>query len=114
MKDQFETVELLIKHGANVTSRDKYGLTPLHYVVRNLNIAKILIFHGADVKCRDKVGRIPLDLAVDESIQRFLKTYGLKLLLLSVSSIARVATNSKFIMLPNELVRLVIYKLFGK
>ena len=57
-----EMARFLTEHGADATARDKFGLTPLHWVVdrENVDVARFLIEHGADVTARDKNGQTPL------------------------------------------------------
>ncbi len=46
-----ETVQVLLKHGADVTARDDTHSTPFHLALskRTPEIAPLLIDHGADV-----------------------------------------------------------------
>jgi ankyrin repeat protein len=47
-------VELLLKHGANIESRDRSGLTPLMRVAKQPNgyeAVKLLLRYGAQVNC---------------------------------------------------------------
>lgn len=57
-----EKINLLIKYGANVNTKDKYGNTPLHYCkdnnVNDLEYAKILLKNGANF-CSNKKGEKP-------------------------------------------------------
>ena len=57
---------ILIERGADVSTKDKYGLTPLHLASREeqLEVARMLIEGGADVSAQDKDGRTPLHLAL--------------------------------------------------
>ena len=60
--------ELLIKKGADVATRDKYGITPLHIVAQTdrIAIAEMLITGGADINAKDtNPGFTPLDYAQD-------------------------------------------------
>ncbi|CAH1253041.1 DAPK1 [Branchiostoma lanceolatum] len=59
-------VELLIQHGADVNSKDKYGETALHWVsvFGNTEMGKLLIQRGADVEARDKYGNTALHSAI--------------------------------------------------
>jgi ankyrin repeat protein len=71
------TVEILIRHGADVHARDEDNSTPLHLASScgRANAIQLLIQHGADVTAPDKNGSTPLHLASDsygptsESIQ---------------------------------------------
>ncbi|MBI4749842.1 MAG: ankyrin repeat domain-containing protein [Acidobacteria bacterium] len=50
LADCFQTIDVLVHHGANINARTVNGLTPLHIVVENTpDIARYLIEHGADV-----------------------------------------------------------------
>ena len=54
MKDASATVELLLKHGADVHVEDDYGFTPLHYAASadaSLT-AELLLNQGADVHAK--------------------------------------------------------------
>jgi ankyrin repeat protein len=60
--------ELLIKKGADIATRDKYGITPLHIVAKTdrISIAELLISSGADINAKDtNSGFTPLDYAQD-------------------------------------------------
>merc|ERR1719376_955475 len=58
-------VELLIKSGAEVDSKDMLRMTPLHWAVErgHADSAEILIRYGADVNFENKFGKCPLELA---------------------------------------------------
>ena len=59
-----EIVELLINKGANVNSKDVFGVTPLHLAALGgkTEIAKILIENGANINAKNKEGESPLDI----------------------------------------------------
>ena len=59
-----EIVELLINKGANVNSKDVFGVTPLHLAALGgkTEIAKILIEKGANINARNRDGESPLDI----------------------------------------------------
>lgn len=62
-----QTMELLVKRGANVNATNKRGLTPLHMLVSNRYdpLALWLVGKGANIHIQDKKGRSPRDLAQD-------------------------------------------------
>ncbi|CAK4931935.1 unnamed protein product, partial [Aphanomyces euteiches] len=51
-----DIVEVLVAHGASVTTRDMYGQTPLYVASRagHLDVAKVLVAHGASVGVRNE------------------------------------------------------------
>ena len=57
-----ETMQLLIQHGANITTRDNSSSTPLHLASRSgrTQSMQLLIQHGADTNARDKRNSTPL------------------------------------------------------
>ena len=60
-KDIFNLSLLLIKHGAEVNSRDKNNKTPLHLAMRDQPmLAETLLEHGADINAEDDEGQTPL------------------------------------------------------
>ncbi|KAL4623655.1 tankyrase-1-like isoform X2 [Arapaima gigas] len=63
-KGQMASMELLLKHGADVNARCKHGGTPLHATVGLFpECALLLIQHGADVDLPDIWGVTPMYLA---------------------------------------------------
>ena len=50
-----ETVQLLLKEGANLEDLDSEGLTPLHVAVKykSLDVARLLVNGGARVDVKD-------------------------------------------------------------
>ena len=60
-----DTVRLLIKHGADVTTQDKTHTTPLHMAssFRLAESARILIEYGAEVNAQNESQSTPLHLA---------------------------------------------------
>jgi ankyrin repeat protein len=68
----------LLKAGAKVSSRNKFGWTPLHVAAANDNVmaAKILIKEGAKIMQRTNDGKTPLDLAESAAMIKLLKDNG--------------------------------------
>lgn len=60
-----EAGEIALKHGANVNSADRFGLTPLHVAVINNDsiMLEFLIKNGADPEKENISGESPLDWA---------------------------------------------------
>lgn len=56
---------LLIQHKANVNSKSKNGLTPMHLCAQNdrVNVASILVKNNANVSQKTKEGYTPLHAA---------------------------------------------------
>ncbi len=66
--DSFDTVKLLIKHGADVNARTSFADgTPLHKAVEggHVDVAKLLIEHGATIDAMDWNEITPVGLAVE-------------------------------------------------
>jgi len=63
-----ESVEMLLKNGANPNYRDKDGWTPLHYAAYRgrVDVAELLIKHGAEINAKDNDGATPLHLAAQK------------------------------------------------
>uniref|UniRef100_A0A668AHD4 Tetratricopeptide repeat, ankyrin repeat and coiled-coil containing 1 n=1 Tax=Myripristis murdjan TaxID=586833 RepID=A0A668AHD4_9TELE len=73
--------ELLLQHGASLTSMDKEGLTPLSWACLkgHKNVVQFLVEKGAGIDHTDKNGRTPLDLAAfygDAEIVQYLVERG--------------------------------------
>ncbi|MGK5092698.1 ankyrin repeat domain-containing protein [Deltaproteobacteria bacterium TL4] len=64
-KNEFNTVQMLIKKGADVQARDQDGWTVLMFAVqsRDLETVKFLINNHADPSIKNKRGQTVLDLA---------------------------------------------------
>jgi ankyrin repeat protein len=78
---RLETVQLLLKHGANVNLQDHIGQAALHKALQcgHLGIIELILNHNADVDALDHDGSTPLHLAISEpeasleAVQLFLK-----------------------------------------
>jgi len=66
-KGDSQTVQTLIKEGANINQPDSNGVTPLMYAIwhSKIDTAKYLINSGADIKAKDKKGYDALLYAVE-------------------------------------------------
>jgi ankyrin repeat protein len=62
IKKNIEMCKLLLLHGANINSSDKFGNTALHYcsIYGYLNILDILIKNGANIEAKNNIGQTPL------------------------------------------------------
>ncbi len=74
---------LLLKNGAKVNVKNKFGQTPLHLAAHpmqggvepNVDNIELLLQHGADVNAIDKKGQTPLDIAIkNEHADKAVKT----------------------------------------
>jgi len=65
----FDIVELLIKHGADVNSKQTKGVTPLHSAAHNgqTKLSKLLIDNGAEINARMENGETPLFMANEKN-----------------------------------------------
>lgn len=64
--DKPSAISVLLKHGADVSAKDKYGWMPLHNAVTftdNVKVVEMLIDHGADIEKTVGDGYTPLILA---------------------------------------------------
>lgn len=76
-----EVIELLVKHGADLESRDSDGRTPLMHAAscsQNADVIERLIHLGADLGAKDNQGMTPLVCAVSynenrDVVERFLR-----------------------------------------
>lgn len=59
------SVDLLLRHGASVSTTDNAGMTPLHWAAVKGSAACIrhLLDHGADLEIRESSGKTPRDMA---------------------------------------------------
>jgi ankyrin len=55
----------LVEHGADVSAKDEYGLTPLQCALSgdHMDLAWFLVKHGTDISAKDRVGDTPLHQA---------------------------------------------------
>ncbi|KFG86104.1 hypothetical protein MANI_109978 [Metarhizium anisopliae] len=64
------TIQLLLKHGADINIKDREGRTPLSIAAgqwgKSLGIMQLLLEHGADINIKDREGRTPLLIAAAE------------------------------------------------
>lgn len=68
-------IDLLLKHGADINSADKKGMTALHYAVQNfynyrkepLHLIKKLLECGASLEVQNKKGQTPVETAQEHS-----------------------------------------------
>ena len=65
-----DTVQLLIRHGADVTARDDTHSTPLHLASSKWGVetVELLIQHGADVNAQNGNQSTPLHLAASSHL----------------------------------------------
>ena len=58
-------VERLLRDGADVTTRDRFGETALHYAAENehTDVVKPLVYAGSDIRATDSCSLTPLDCA---------------------------------------------------
>ncbi len=73
----------LLKHGADINAKDKYGRTPLHWALSSNSeeMVELLVDHGAGVNAKNLQGKTPLYYAwgrsgVDREIAEILKGHG--------------------------------------
>jgi ankyrin repeat protein len=68
--DKADTVQLLIRNGADVAARDNTHSTPLHLASskRSAEAVDILIRHGSDLNAQNKNQSTPLHLAASSRL----------------------------------------------
>jgi ankyrin repeat protein len=79
-----DSMEFVVRQGADVNAKNDAGATPLHVAVANdrLLVAKRLIALGAEVNATDGIGRTPLAIAAAEGfddIAALLRPFGARL-----------------------------------
>jgi serine/threonine-protein phosphatase 6 regulatory ankyrin repeat subunit B len=74
------SLQALVKAGANVSSLNDRGETPLHFATTcdNLLGAKFLIENGTNINLKDQDGKTPLYYAKSEEMINLLKSHGAK------------------------------------
>ena len=74
-KGHKEIAEILIKAGADINARNKYGSTPLYLASRNNNIdiVKLLLANYAIINIPDDEGYYPIDLAAEQGRLEIMK-----------------------------------------
>jgi len=72
------SLQALMKGGADVSSQNDKGKTPLHVAVMWDNVlgVEILLENGANAKLRDKDGKTPVDYAESAEMTKLLKAHG--------------------------------------
>lgn len=71
-----EIVEILLKHKAQVNTRNLHGLTPLHLAAGNVEIVRLLINQGADVKVESNFGTTPFHMCHDKETAALFLQHG--------------------------------------
>ena len=74
------SLQALVKVGANVSSRNDEGKTPMHIAAEwdNLLGAKFLLENGANINLKDQKGKTPFDYAESAEMIKLLKAHGAK------------------------------------
>jgi len=74
------SLQALVKAGANVSSQNDKGKTPLHVAANwdNLLGAKFLVENGANINLKDEEGKTPIDYAKSQEMIKLLKAHGAK------------------------------------
>ena len=66
-KGNIEIANMLIRRGADVNSKNSWGISPLHIASMDgkIELAKLLIENGADVNIKDDFGKTPLRTTIN-------------------------------------------------
>ena len=66
-KGNIELAKMLIRRGADVNSKNSWGISPLHIASMDgkIELAELLIENGADVNIKDDFGKTPLRTAIN-------------------------------------------------
>jgi ankyrin repeat protein len=79
--DKLDVVQHLLKLGADVGYKNKYGATPLHIAAEDLKVkmCQVLVSHGANKEALDATGKTPFEVAIAkiENYTRLVATFNL-------------------------------------
>jgi ankyrin repeat protein len=72
---QYDAIEILLKHGADINQPDNYGQTPLHGASYSkmgscYDCVELLVEKGADLSAKNSYGQTPYDVAVKYNKRR--------------------------------------------
>ncbi|XP_035705994.1 transient receptor potential channel pyrexia isoform X2 [Folsomia candida] len=83
MTKDFQAIQLLIKNGADVNTRDTRNRTPLHHCIQFASLSnyveaiqciETLLYNGADINAQDENGFTPFNTAVDNGASTIVAT----------------------------------------
>jgi len=68
VNDKLDVVQHLLKLGADVSYKNKYGATPLHFAAEVLKVkmCQLLLSHGANKEALNATGKTPFEVAIAE------------------------------------------------